>query len=113
MPGNAKGTKARAKGGDLGAKNPGTKPAATTDEGSSRILERPDGYYWASISGDKEYGPFQTLQAASEDMQYNEESDYEPGETLAEAESELGISDWIDPETGLPAEDGQSHIEDS
>lgn len=31
----------------------------------------------------------------------------EPGETLAEAESELGINDWIDPETGEPPE-GQS-----
>ena len=26
----------------------------------------------------------------------------EPGETLSEAESELGINDWIDPETGAP-----------
>jgi hypothetical protein len=31
----------------------------------------------------------------------------EPGESLAEAESELGINDWIDPETGEPPE-GQS-----
>jgi hypothetical protein len=28
----------------------------------------------------------------------------EPGESLQEAESEIGIADWIDPETGDPAE---------
>ena len=31
---------------------------------------------------------------------------------LREAESELGISDWIDPDTGGPAEDSVPHIED-
>jgi hypothetical protein len=36
-----------------------------------------------------------------------------PEETLSEAESELGMNDWIDPETGEPAE-GQSppHLEE-
>jgi hypothetical protein len=38
-------------------------------------------------------------------MEYNADSDYEPGETLEQAEDELGISDWIDPETGQPGED--------
>ena len=33
----------------------------------------------------------------------NEEAP-EPGESLREAESEIGIADWIDPETGDPAE---------
>lgn len=28
----------------------------------------------------------------------------EPGEGLREAESEIGIADWIDPDTGEPAE---------
>ena len=28
----------------------------------------------------------------------------EPGESLREAEDEIGIADWIDPETGDPAE---------
>jgi hypothetical protein len=35
-----------------------------------------------------------------------------PGENLQEAESEIGINDWMDPETGEPAQ-GQSppHLE--
>ena len=45
-------------------------------------------------------------------MESNFESDYEPGETLQEAEDELGISDWIDPDTGEPAEDSAPHLKD-
>ena len=37
-------------------------------------------------------------------MEYNADSDYEPGETVEEAEEEIGISDWIDPDTGDPGE---------
>lgn len=71
----------------------------------SRIIERPDGFYWHDKVSDRTFGPFSTLLAAIQDMDYNDESDYEPGETLEEAEAELGISDWIDPETGLPGEE--------
>ena len=33
-------------------------------------------------------------------------------EALQEAESELGINEWIDPDTGGPAEDNVPRIED-
>ena len=36
----------------------------------------------------------------------------EPGETLQEAEQELGLSDWVDPDTGGLAEGTSTHIED-
>ena len=39
-----------------------------------------------------------------------EESDAAAG--LQEVESELGISEWIDPDTGAPAEDSVPRIED-
>jgi hypothetical protein len=42
----------------------------------------------------------------------DEENAYEPGETLAEAEEEIGISAWIDPDTGQPAEDSIPRTED-
>ena len=45
-------------------------------------------------------------------MQYNADSDYEPGETVAQAEAEIGISDWVDPETGELAEELTPRIED-
>jgi len=78
----------------------------------TRIIERPDGYYWQDQDNGGEYGPFPTLILAIEDMNYKDDSDYEPGETLLEAENEIGISDWIDPDTGVPAEEGGPHLED-
>ena len=46
-------------------------------------------------------------------MQYRDESSsYEPGETVAEAEAEIGISDWTDPDTGLPAEEDRTRTEE-
>jgi hypothetical protein len=38
----------------------------------------------------------------------------EGGESpLHEAENEIGIADWIDPDTGEPAEESIPHIEDN
>jgi hypothetical protein len=69
-----------------------------------QIMARPDGYYWRAPDGKSEFGPFDSVEDAMADIQsYNEEAP-EPGETLQEAESELGIADWIDPDTGEPAE---------
>ena len=45
-------------------------------------------------------------------METGGETDYEPGESVAEAESELGMADWIDPDTGEPAEESVPRIED-
>lgn len=78
---------------------------------NTRIIERPDGYYWQDRVTGRMFGPFPALLDAVQDMEYNDESDYEPGETLEEAEAELGIADWIDPETGLPGE-GSPHLGD-
>jgi hypothetical protein len=86
-------------------------PADPADNTQARIVERPDGFYWQSSAGGREYGPFETLREASEDMEIAEAA-IEAGESLEEAESEIGISDWIDPETGQPAEESIPHIVD-
>jgi hypothetical protein len=90
---------------------PEEKQAAPRPEGRARIVERPDGFYWQSEDGKAQYGPFPSLTEAELDMQSGG-NDLEPGESLQEAESELGIADWIDPDTGGPAEDSVPHIED-
>jgi len=82
-----------------------TIPQASRDYENTSVIERPDGFYWNDKENDKVFGPFPTLLDAIQDMEYNAESDYEPGETLEEAEEEIGISDWIDQETGQPGED--------
>ena len=70
-----------------------------------RIVQRPDGYHWIAADGRQEFGPFETLEDARADMlDAADENAPQPGEELQEAESEIGIADWIDPETGEPAE---------
>jgi len=91
---------------------PNNIPVTQANYDKTRIVERPDGYYWQDRVTGGEYGPFSTLMQAVEDMDYSDESDFEPGETLLEAEGEIGISDWIDPDTGAPASDGVPHLED-
>jgi hypothetical protein len=78
---------------------------------ATRIVERPDGFYWVDPHSGMEFGPFPAAALAIADMESSPESDFEPGETPREAEAELGISDWIDPETGEPAENSTPHLE--
>lgn len=88
-------------------------PASTIPaEYAGRIIERPDGFYWTDPDANVQFGPFPTASLAIVDMESSPDFEYEPGETLAEAEAELDISDWIDPETGLPAEDSVPRLED-
>ena len=68
------------------------------------ILVRPDGYYWRAPDGRQEFGPFASVELALADMAEAGGEAPEPGETLQEAEDEIGIADWIDPDTGDPAE---------
>lgn len=89
------------------------KPAVSPEEAPrGHVVERPDGFYWEEQGEEKAYGPFPTRVEAQDDMLSAGGEDLEPGESLQEAESELGISDWIDPDTGGPAEDNVPHIED-
>lgn len=81
------------------------------DDDAARIVERPDGFYWMDPETGVEFGPFPTAALALADME-SVDSSFEPGETAEEAEAELGISDWIDPETGEPAENSVPRIED-
>jgi hypothetical protein len=89
-----------------------SNPEGPRDYDRTRIVERPDGFYWRESDSGEEYGPFPTLIEAVEDMQASEEGAYEPGESLSEAESEIGIAEWIDPDTGQPAEESVPRIED-
>lgn len=84
------------------------------DYDQTRVVERPDGFYWQDDLTDKYFGPFPTLLEAALDMQSqsNIDSDFEEGESLEDAEAEIGISNWIDPETGEPAEGSSTRLND-
>ncbi|HZV54497.1 MAG TPA: hypothetical protein VFF82_06110 [Rhodocyclaceae bacterium] len=86
-------------------------PETTADDDNLRIIERPDGFYWQRMESGEEFGPFPSLSKATEDME-DTEANLEAGESLAEAEREIGMADWIDPDTGQPAEESVPHLED-
>jgi hypothetical protein len=86
--------------------------AARPDEESSRVMARPDGYYWIADDGRQEFGPFVTAVQALAALREGIETTSEPGETVAEAQAEIGVADWVDPDTGEPAEDVVTRIEE-
>jgi hypothetical protein len=83
------------------------------DVAEEPILKRPDGFYWQRKSGELR-GPFVTRAEAEADRLAGgaTEEDFAPGESLQEAESEIGVAEWIDPDTGGPAEDHIPRLED-
>lgn len=87
-------------------------PETPPDYDRTRIIERPNGFYWQSKEDGREYGPFATLLEAVQDMQASDELVSDAAEAVAEAESELGIADWVDPETGQPAEETLTRLEE-
>ena len=89
------------------------KAAVSREEALAPIIQRPDGYYWEPKGG-KPRGPFETRDEAELDRIAGgfADEELEAGESLHEAESEIGMSEWIDPDTGDPAEDSVPRIED-
>jgi hypothetical protein len=89
------------------------EPPSTPVNGDPTVYERPNGWYWAAPDGHQEFGPFDSRGTARADRDRFDEQAPAEGETLREAEQEIGIADWIDAETGEPAE-GQSppHLEE-
>jgi hypothetical protein len=86
--------------------------ATVPDEESSRVVARPDGYYWIADDGRQEFGPFVTAVQALGALREGIETTSEPGETVAEAAAEIGVAEWVDPDTGEPAEDLVTRIEE-
>jgi hypothetical protein len=87
-------------------------PDTPPDFDRKRVIERPDGFYWQDIETGEFFGPFPALLDAVNDMEYSAEAGPGVAETLQEAEDEIGIADWIDPDTGEPAEESPPHVGD-
>jgi len=83
-----------------------------SEHDQTRVIERPDGFYWQDELANKFFGPFPTLLEAVQDMQEQSDSDFEEGETLEDAEAEIGMANWIDPDTGEPAEGSSTRLND-
>ena len=76
------------------------------------FIERPNGVYWRAAGSAAESGPFATLAEAEADAQGREDPTFQATDSVAEAEAEVGISEWIDPDTGAPADESAPRIED-
>ena len=88
-----------------GKEVPGESSESTDPAGEPGwIVARPDGYHWLAQDGRQEFGPFETLELAQQDMDAADGGEQEPTLSLQEAEREIGIGEWLDPETGEPAE---------
>lgn len=81
-------------------------PAEAPPAEPTPIVERPDGYYWIGDGELGEFGPFDTYELARADRDVGTEEPLAAPATPQQAEREVGIADWIDPETGEPAEGG-------
>jgi hypothetical protein len=95
--------------------DPAIEEAASADlslPDSGNVVRHPDGYYWLADEGRQEFGPFSTVDEALAEMHAASDDGLEPGETLQEAERELGMSEWVDPDTGELAEDTHGRFED-
>lgn len=73
------------------ARGPEPEPASPADDESSRVVARPDGFYWVADDGHQEFGPFASAADADAAMRAGIETEFEPGETIAEAEAEIGF----------------------
>jgi hypothetical protein len=81
-----------------------TEPTPSEND-QKQVIERPDGFYWQDKLSEELHGPFPTrLEAMQDIMEGQNDNSFEEGESLEDAEAEIGMADWIDPETGQPAE---------
>jgi hypothetical protein len=79
---------------------------------TSRVVAHSDGFYWLSDDGRHETGPFANFEDALSDLARAEQADSEVGESIDEARDELGLSNWVDPDTHELAEEQATRIED-
>ncbi len=87
--------------------------ASVIDSAPPAVLERPDGYDWQAPDGDPGGGSVESYELAQSGRDAVGDEAFAPGETLQEAVHEIDTEEWIDAETGGPAE-GESppHLRD-
>ena len=94
-------------------RTPQPAAAPVIDSAPPADIERPDGDDWQAPDSHPGGGPFESYELAQADRDAVGDEALAPGETLQEAVHEIGTEEWIDAETGGPAE-GESppHLRD-
>ena len=82
------------------------------EDDQAQVVERPDGFYWQDLLSKKLHGPFSTRPEAMQNMHARNGDSYEEDDALedADAESDIGMADWVDPETGELSEGALPHL---
>jgi hypothetical protein len=75
-----------------------------TDDEGSRVVARPDGFYWVADDGHQQFGPFPSAQDALLALREGLETGLEPDETLEQVEDEIGFVDPKVADEGAPRE---------
>ena len=88
-------------------------PAAPVIDGASRdVVEPPDRDH--SLATDEHQGgaPFESYELAQAHRDAVGVEALAPGENSQETVHEIGVDDWIDAETGSPADDEPPHLQE-
>lgn len=88
-----------------------------TVEHRPSIVEQDEAFYWLDSENDALIGPFRTRRAAIADRDSPGPIDEDlPGnadlDAVHEVEAEIGIEDFIDPDTGEPTHGYEPHVRD-
>jgi len=101
--------------GRIGARRLAPRASPSVHEPS--IIERDGAFFWRDSETGGLIGPFTTLKAAAADRDSPESLvgeilDAIGADDLHEAETQMGIDDFIDPDTGEPLHGYQPHVRD-
>ena len=77
---------------------------AVIDSALPAVVEHLDGDGWQAPDGDQKFVPFESHEVAQAERDAVGDGALAPGEALQEAVHEIGTDEWIDAETGGPAE---------
>jgi len=104
----------RSKGSTEGESRPVQEAAV---EHRDSIIEQDGAFYWLDSENETLIGPFRTRRAAVADRDspgpIDEDLSGAPDlDAVLEAEAEIGIEDFIDPDTGEPTHGYEPHVRD-
>ena len=78
--------------------------SSVIDSAPPAAVEHPDGDCSQAPDGDQKFGPSESHELAQAERDAVGDEALAPGEALQEAVHEIGTDEWIDAETGVPAE---------
>jgi hypothetical protein len=66
-------------------------PETSPDYDRTRVIERPDGFYWQDKDSDRTYGPFASLWEAMEDMKITMDPGSDGEDGIEAPDADIGI----------------------